>query len=306
MSEQKINYEYIIRGDQPPIEDERKQSIGNEEQYGDKKDIQELEWTEQERQTIGMVCQAATKFLKDIGIEIDLEIDRVHLVNSKEYRDMRGSTSESESVAYFSDGHIYLQRTNSRADLIVDFSHEIAHAMSFLKKRINILENTKDEITYETEILRHGYAAKSGNMEKMVVGRGFDEAMTEIIGWNIRNRVVEKQTFLSEKEELWVSDASYFNNNYQPQIILLQEIFKRLEPEKPEVGAANMMHDYITGNPQTYKDIQNMFREQGIKDGLKILMAMDTSIESAKETAKKLHLTTALEGIHQWQDERKK
>ena len=65
---------------------------------------------------------------------------------------------------------------------------------------------------------------------------------------------------------------------------------------------ADTIHDFFTGNPQTFKDIQKKFADRGIKNGLKILMAMGTSAESALETAKKLDLPEAVREIDEWQE----
>lgn len=281
-----------VEGD---IDDELRDTVVRESYFGGMAEVPELTMTEHEMKIIYRIQNAIDIFTDQLELaRLPIGVDRIHILSTEEYNALPFS---AHGVACMVDGHIYVQRNGDYAEMIIDLTHEIAHEISFLKKRVD-LNLQEDEIHLTTHELRRGFGSRSGSTEEMV-GRGFNEAMTEIVAQNIRVLYSQDDEAMGENERDWLIEAPHA---YWPQQIVMNKVFEVLEPGNPEQVAADTIHDYFTGKPQTFKDIQKKFADRGIKSGLKILMAMGTSAESAFETAKKLGLLEAVIEIDKWQE----
>lgn len=285
---QRIN----VQGD---IDADFQDTIVGESHFGDMAEVSELTMTEQERKIIYHIENAIDIFTDQLELaRLPIGVDRIHILSTEEYNALPFS---AHGVACMVDGHIYVQRNGDYAEMIIDLTHEIAHEISFLKKRVD-LNLQEDEIHLTTHELRRGFGSRSGSTEEMV-GRGFNEAMTEIVAQNIRVLYSQDDEAMGENERDWLIEAPHA---YWPQQIVMNKVFEVVDPENPGQVAADTIHDYFTGNPQTFKDIQKKFADMRIKGGLKILMAMGTSTESALETAKNLNLSEAVREIEESQE----
>ncbi len=285
---QRIN----VQGD---IDADLQDTIVGESHFGDMAEVSELTMTEQEKKIIYRIQDAVDMFTDQLKLSrLSIDIDRIHILTPEEYSALPFDTP---GVACMVDGHTYVQRNNDSTEMVSDLTHEIAHEISFLKKRVD-LNLQEDEIHLTTHELRRGFGSRSGSKEEMV-GRGFNEAMTEIVAQNIRVLYSQDDEAMGENERDWLIEAPHA---YWPQQIVMNKVFEVLEPGNPEQAAADTIHDFFTGHPKTFKDIQKKFADRGIKGGLKILMAMGTSADSALETAKKLDLPEAVREIGEWQE----
>lgn len=246
----------------------------------------EVEKTEKELAIINRLNEAAKALLEDLGLPpLTISDKAVHIINVSKYKET------FNSAAHHINGNIFVTREGGDETWFINnLSHEITHDLGYHLNNLHLSKKESGDININTNEAIKNFIHNTA--EGGYVGSGFTEGMTEIISRGIRRaysdvaRVGPKQ-----RQEL----DKY--NCYQPQILVLEDIFDLINPNNPDEALYLFAKAYITGDQKIYKVISDKFREKGIKDGLKILMQMLKNPASAIATAKKLQLKQAEKNI---------
>ena len=116
--------------------------------------------------------------------------------------------------------------------------------------------------------------------------------MTELIADKIRLIYAEIAQLGTRRIETLANRLAYL-----PQILIIEAVFNTINPNDYNEGFNLFAKAFITGDKKIYKIISDKFKEQGIKDGLKILMSMGTTLTDALQTAQQLGLIDATQKI---------
>jgi len=217
--------------------------------------------------------------------------ENMHVINKKKFENVKKRACSHELLdAFVYNGEIYI-KDGDPDDIRHDLSHAIMHTLSGSKKLINVENEPGTSYLFISECnLKSGY--ELSNDKGKILGRGLNEAITEIgakfVLKKFFNRIGSKVSTIEEK-------------NYLPQVFVVNELAEIMRPEEVEEAYVDLFRGYVDNNSRIWKLLSKTFREHGVEEGLKNLLKMDLSVNSAIETAKKLGFMRALDKIKQWQ-----
>ncbi len=217
--------------------------------------------------------------------------ENMHVIHEKKFENVKKRAGSHELLgAFVYNGEIYIKNGNPN-DIMHDLSHAMMHTFSGSKKLVNVEAEEGTPYLFVSECnLKSGF--ELSNDKGKILGRGLNEAITEI------GATMAKASYLDKIGQ----DASVIREiNYLPQVFVLQDLAEIMNPENVEEAYAEFFKGYIDNSSRIWKLLSKTFKEHGIEDGLKSLLKMDLSVNSAIETAKKLGFTRALDKIKQIQ-----
>lgn len=243
------------------------------------KDVEMFEKTDKEKELVEKANRVVLEFFKDHnqrGMVVPLE--NIHITSPDKKGELE---SDMYKDAYFSEGHIYIPRTDDEIKFIYLLTHEMAHDLSYRVNEINI-EESENTAYINSKEKRTGYSIETKHIGN--IGDGFNEAMTELIASEFRERYAEMEN-LSEEKKQRLEQVSY-----GAEVSVLMGAIKALNKDHEEEINYDFIDGYLFGSTKALKNISKRFIQTGRSNGLKILFQMDAKIESALETATKLDL----------------
>jgi hypothetical protein len=237
-----------------------------------------------ERQGFEAAHAALNVFRGELGLDpVVIGSARLHVIEPKLYMEKFGSESRGAS-AY---GHGYIARKRSRTGFLGTLTHELTHMASGQAMRVYARE--KDGKLEGLHLpMQSGFAFWN---RKPIKGRendaetpsfhGLNEAVTELIAHDVRNRLRDTGTPLSQDEQREMEESF----SYYPLIVLLRRIIATAFPKIGERDAAwkDLYRDYMNGEYGIIKRLDE--RTPGVS---KILHDMTTEMDSITAAARSL------------------
>lgn len=259
--------------------------------YSDYKE-HELEKTEKELAIIHRMNEAARMLLADLDLPpITISDKYVHIIKLSKFKEKQSEHTNAFHVL----GNIFITRRGADETSFIHYlSHEITHELGYLLIHVRLTTEQKNQEVQR--FIDSGEQIKTfmhflGN-KKGYAGLGFNEGMTEIISRGLRRAYCDIAKVGSKQKDLLDTyDA------YPAQIMVLEEVFDMIGSGDHDKGLYLCAKAYMTGDQEMFKLISDKFRAKGIKDGLKILMQMGTTVNDASATAQKLGFKQAEKNI---------
>lgn len=222
---------------------------------------------------------------------VEVNPENMHVIHEKKFESVKKRAGSHELMgAFIYNDEIYIRNGNPD-DIMEDLSHAMMHAFSGSKRMVNIEAEAGTPYLFVSEYdLKSGY--ELANDKGKILGRGLNEAITEI------GSRLALEAYLNK---IGRKDDVIRENFYLPQVYIVHELAEIMNPENIEEAYSELFKGYTDNSPRIWKLLSRIFKEHGIEEGLKNLLKMDLSLNSAIETAKKLGFTTALNKIKQLQ-----
>lgn len=203
--------------------------------------------------------------------------ERLHILDAKTFEEH--VNEDGRTAGTCQNGHIYIVRHGDRVRFLCDLTHEMAHLHAFSRMRLSFADEAARLVS-----LRHGlhvyrYRGKEG--------AGLDEAVTEIIGHIIRERMRREGIGL-RAEEAGALSRSW---SYLPQIEIVDAVIDALD--RPREKIINMIfQDYFSGTNRFFSALYRL------KPGAAaILRRMGVTTDDALATARELGIPGLAEHI---------
>lgn len=261
-------------------------SLQKELQVDEELLVDELEKTVEEKQIIQGLSVSVRKILRNLQMkELSIPERHIHILSDEDFDKLK---TAGTTKAFYRGGHIYVKRKpHSQMDMVSDLSHEIAHKISYLSKELRIRNYEEEPIIDVFNNKQLGFGIHKAYTDK-TIGRGFNEAMTEIFSQAIRTVYSEYRDIPSDAE----SEFTDYPHAYHANILVVEKLYPILNEEHPDEACVDMLKSFINGDKQIFQKITSAFRKRGVPDAVKILLEMEPNEQSAIETAKKLNLDT--------------
>lgn len=259
--------------------------------------FKELEKTNKELIGIDNLNESIARVFEAFGLEpVAVESKKIHVLSAEEFDSMKKRGFVSDTViAFFSAGHIFVERLDDEKKWLRDLSHEMAHAVSFQSIRRFVTGEDKKNITVKSRSKRTGY----GFWKPEGLGlRGLNEGVTEFISQGVRHEYADQFMKEADDEEKKKFAASF---TYVSQLMLLDEIFKIVGGGNEEAGLRECIRSFINGDLSFFKKI-----EKFKKGSVKILTEMGSKPGDALEAAEKLGFSGLAQEIKEFIERNKK
>jgi hypothetical protein len=250
---------------------------------------EEIKLNENEKKVLAELNEAVADFFNDIDLPSEpFPLESLHLIDPKKFDRLKKRAGSHELTgAFFYKGEIFIKKSPGD-DFANDLSHAMMHAISGSRTKVSV----KPDPEKTNFFYSHEYGFKSGyelaNDKGKVLGRGFNEAVTEIAASFIKKYSAKK---------LNNDDGHKYNTNYLPQIYVVEDLAEMINPNNPEEALLELIRGYTANDVQVWKFLTQYFKDHGVDNGLKFLLQMDLSADSAMDTAKKLQFDNAIKKI---------
>lgn len=237
----------------------------------------EVEKNEHEKLIIHQLNEAIANLLDFYDLPpLTISLDSVHIIEPEIFT-QEGPAFEHKLKAFAHNGNIFLPRNADENEFLRQLTHEAMHTIAYAQYERKLTQTTK-----EFNVKKLGF-----NIFKpdKIFGKGFDEGITEFMASGLRTAYAEVADLKPEQAE----ELNEFTD-YTPQLLVVLNIFKILTTQglSPEEINTLFFQTFITGDKKVHKRLSYKFIDIGIKDGLKILMAMGPKPKDALITAKQL------------------
>lgn len=269
---------------------------------GSRLELPEHEPTAEESQTVEAAILAFSELAQEMRLPgTQFSKDRIHFIDPS----VRGKTVgglgliDESAEGFWQDGHVYIIRSPSMLVTAHTLTHELAHGVSYYASASRKLSSQDEPAVYDTEMQTGLYVWTPDTAKKVRSEfRGLNEAMTELTANLVRWRVGRAVGLDDMRMQLLETEL-----NYKPQVAVLEAIFSRLAKQTEDNRGAFdlLLRDYLTGQRRFLDEV-----EQIIPGATVHLAAMDTTFESALETASALGLDETIKELRQLAEVAKK
>ncbi len=239
-------------------------------------EIPEIEKGERESAAIRDLNAAAGRVLADLGLPpLEVPDEAVHFVSPEDFRDKLKTKETSRSG--WSSGHIYMKSGAPDEELISDLSHEMAHDVSYLSKRITTADKPgSEEAETSVKLKRLGFyfpirAGREGF-------RGMNEATTEMFAMAMRDAYCDAKGLSEEQRRPYFEATAY-----SPQVLVMEKVCALLGGGDMQPGFEKLLRGFVTGDLSFLKELEG--RHRGI---VRQLCEMGTTQEDARRVAGEL------------------
>lgn len=218
---------------------------------------------------------------------IALSEDTIHILTDNAYS--RLFPEKKNELACFRDGHMFMRQSRDRVALMSDFTHELAHAISYNQIRISVTENTETELHFDSRQKRTGYGFENARKELRTIGASFNEGVTEFFARDVVRPLFAEYVGLNDKESKGLEDEIA----YYPQYVLIRGILQYISEQGKEPSEEDFLRGLITGEKTVLKKLHQSLKELGFEKGVKPLIEMGFSTEDVLAVATHYRLEAA-------------
>ncbi len=235
----------------------------------------EIEKGERETAAIRDLNSAAARVLADLGLEpLEVPAEAIHFLSPEDFRD-KLQVKETGRSGWL-NGHIYMKSGTPDRDLIADLSHEMAHDVSFLSKRISSRTGASgaDEIGVRLKRIGFNFPIKPGR-EGFA---GMNEATTEMFSQAMRDAYCDARGLDEEQRR------PYFERTaYSPAVLVMEKVCALLGGGELQPGFERLLRGFVTGDLSFLKELEAKHR--GL---VRKLCEMGTTQDDARRVAEEL------------------